>query len=62
MVTFVVASRRREHRHLAHARDDTLRALVETRGGIAERKVEASHLERIRRLAELRVRGILLDG
>jgi hypothetical protein len=35
-----------------------LSALI--RGGVAERKVEAGHLERIRRLYDLKVRGILL--
>jgi hypothetical protein len=34
--------------------------LIESR--IAPRKVEAGHLERIKRLAEIRVRDILLDG
>jgi hypothetical protein len=43
-----------------HARNGTLRSLIDSR--VAERKIEAGHLERIKRLADLRVRGILLGG
>jgi hypothetical protein len=43
-----------------HLQNDTARVLVESR--VAPRRIERGHLERIRRLAELRVRDILLDG
>jgi hypothetical protein len=45
---------------LAHSRNDTLKALIETRGGSAQRQIEKRHLERIKRWYDLRVRDILL--
>jgi hypothetical protein len=44
-----------------HLQNGTARMLIEAR--VAPRRIEAGHLERIRRLAEIRARdALLLDG
>ena len=52
-VTVAVAAR--------HLENGTARSLIEAR--VLRRRIEAGHLERIRRLAEIRARdALLLDG
>jgi hypothetical protein len=41
-----------------HLQNGTARTLIESR--VAERKIEAGHLERIRRLTDLRIRDAAL--
>jgi hypothetical protein len=45
---------------LQHLRNGTARVLIESR--VANRKAEEGHLARIRRLYDLKVRGIILGG
>ena len=46
---------------LAHARNNTLKALVEARGGPAERKRDEQHVARINALYRSKLLGILQE-